>query len=715
MQSNRDASSLLAAYGTTGWHFTVLPRCGTCDTPIATNDDAVALLGDRSDTHYISHTEQFSFPNLHRDFCTVGHHHFCCEFERCGWRGLAVPVHADCFDLLHHNWPLEVNNALRRVWSMRAWSLPLFGAGPLDVEHPPVMSRHVLERVAIAMRFPQLLLLPGELLEMIRVNDPCSWLWRAVATLTLAHDLPNMPDATTQNTLLLGKIACWDREAGLTLVNPGGNLTYGNLMRITFDAHGIKKLERVHEFGPSPRGPARDDAAYILAPVSALHDLRLSDKDGRLRIEWPLPSPSSPLSWHLQMWNTPSPASGNTPYVALARNDREVPVITRTFELATITGITLLYRRKAFFVVHVHDAKHPTALAAYKRLPANCRETTWQYLPVNQATDPILAMGFREDDLPTTADNTTTPGRSIQLLVRQRLSGDTHLGDWRRPTATATTLHPPPSRAIVQVQAHPTTFTHGVPRAGQPISFLGATRHPPTPADAPHHYPSNSDRGGPPFAPTAQPPRKRSPGAAAAAAFTDAHRRGVYSVAPLHGVARVDVYRADDEQRELAGYDFKGAVFYYEGGARRAVGHVRVGVDEVWRVARPVGVVVRKAVVLGMWVVGVEFLVEGFTLCCCREDGAGIGGGDGGVAVAGVEGGETGEGETVEGAGGEGKESKRTYAMAGEFRCWCGWPHVTVEIAGEGEEEEVEEGHEQGLSDEEEEEEDWEYSEDEEE
>ncbi|KAK3299436.1 uncharacterized protein B0H64DRAFT_455360 [Chaetomium fimeti] len=663
-----NCSSVLApCHDTDGSHFAVLPRCGTCDTPINASDKVVALVGDRTVPTYFRQTDEFPFPNLHWDDFIVASRLFCRNFERCGWLGLAVPVHADCLNLLRHNCPLAVEDALRRVWTIRAWSLPLFDAAPLDVEHPFVMSRHALDRVSAAAGLPQLPQLPAELLEMTRVKDPHSWFWRAVATLTLAADLPNMSDARTQGTLSLEQIAFWDRDTGLTLISPGEDSECGPLVRIAFDAHGIKKLERLHGFGPSPKGPAREDAAYVVAPLSAIRELPLSHQNGRLRIQALSRDPSSPLRWHLQMWNTPSPPLSNTPHVALVKDDREVPVITRAFELRAITGITRLYRRKAIVAVHVHDAKHPTALAAYRRLFARHRfarhrKPTWTYLPVNQATDPILAMGFRE--APSTNANITTttttraPGhRRTQLLVRQQLSGDTHMGDSRLPNPT-TVLNPP--RTLDTLQAHPTTFASNPSRTSPPAAT------PPTPGDdEPYHYPPNNVPCNPPFAPSAQPLKPDR------ALLAPAHRHGVFSTAPLSGVERVDLYRAGgDEEIALAGYGFEGAVFYYANGARRAVGHVRVGVDEARRVVGPVGVVVRKATVLRRPVVSVEFLVEGV-----------VGDGDAGAGAVTVTG-----ASTVARASAS-QRSKRTYPMTGDFRCWCDWPHVAVEIAREGEEE----------------------------
>ncbi|KAK4153265.1 hypothetical protein C8A00DRAFT_34037 [Chaetomidium leptoderma] len=462
-------------------YYTLLPHCGTCHGVIEEGEDVVALWGNDNNTEFWSCSGLFSFPGLDGDHAWASGCDHCRDFSHCSGYGERGSPNSP--GLLHHL-PRQLPRP-RRPWT---------DLDPGDMEHPGArdgsieldrrfaMSRDVVNKLAVEAGFPQFLRCPTEVLEMIRLQDPQTWFWRAVSTMTLAADLAKMP-TSAKRTVPLAEVQSWQRGGQLTWTTKAstkGSSSRRDTVLITVDAHGIQSVERLRSLparsNPPRRGPEGEQTAFIAVQVSCLREVKASLKDGLLRLNrlpyLPRGAPSTG-PWDFVPWNRPLPAVWDTPYNAFVMEWSQVPVIARAFELSAVTGLTVFYRKGSFVGIHVHDATHPSALPSFERLhPGLKRTVTWIHLPIAQAQDPIRVLKIRQY-----LKSGTNPHKPMVLLIRTALSGDIQIG--HPPTTTTTTTAAPTTTNYKDATVpNPTTLFHGTPTPGRAVTFLGASsRH----------------------------------------------------------------------------------------------------------------------------------------------------------------------------------------------------------------------------------------------
>lgn len=139
------------------------------------------------------------------------------------------------------------------------------------------MSPQAVNQVASLFGIPQLKNAPSELVERIRSYSPGNTpFWRAVAALTVASSLPDLPIFAEQR-VKLRHILHWRRGERIATVGPKGQ---EDVLRLIFDVDGIREIERFCQ-KPQCKERHKDNPrfAYVLLGTKP-DELALDKKHG---------------------------------------------------------------------------------------------------------------------------------------------------------------------------------------------------------------------------------------------------------------------------------------------------------------------------------------------------------------------------------------------------------------------------------------------------
>ncbi|KAL6881165.1 hypothetical protein J3F83DRAFT_37397 [Trichoderma novae-zelandiae] len=243
-----------------GDHLRLAPECGICSDRIMRREKVVAVYTyDRDEPTDCQCTRPFPFPPSSRTI--VGGFILCCypNCSRCLASPECSPMHGGCYDLFMAASDTKDIKALhRRLWLFTAWKRPWRMARPLYL---PIRSMHVagLKQAAKSLGLPELSKFPPELLDQIRDNSNKSLFWKCVSALSLALDESDDLDDELV-VLQLDAIVSWERHGPLKLAL---GATLPPMIRITMDADGISKVERLHTV-PTYAGERHKHYAYIV-------------------------------------------------------------------------------------------------------------------------------------------------------------------------------------------------------------------------------------------------------------------------------------------------------------------------------------------------------------------------------------------------------------------------------------------------------------------
>ncbi|KAM7188070.1 hypothetical protein V8F33_010833 [Rhypophila sp. PSN 637] len=450
-------------------HLDLEPRCGACADVIFEHERVVALYGYAGpDAHgYISHTKPFPYPLVHYTEAKVENKQLCtrpgCELYRLpGFQRRipeAVTVHYACFSIyMHEAVPtLGRDEAERRLFTTGLYRNPWPRAHPLSLTDTYYMSRSALSKTASISGLPQLGAYPAELLEMIRQSSNHSIFWRTISVIALAERLC----ATSRNSLLvvpIYEIDSWERGGMLERWTPPDDLPTADseldnlsleattslsprraVVRLTIDAEGIQKIELLRDRPPYIRERTAS-TAYMVEELATLKGVEAYFQDGLVQLYCKSGYPS------LRIWDTPAPPSLSqcTIFADKKRPWRHF----RTVEFDSITGLTFFYWKGALLGIHPHRVSDPCAGTSFDRLSKR-QPAAWIHYPISPS-DKILIFGARPVEV------------GVNILIRSRLSGDVVIGSWGRGTAADTWR-----------RKEPTTLIYGDPPFSCPIAYIG--------------------------------------------------------------------------------------------------------------------------------------------------------------------------------------------------------------------------------------------------
>lgn len=158
----------------------------------------------------------------------------------------SVPIHPDCLGLFLRD--CQQPDAWNRLWILAAWQTPWQtpwnGSRYLQFHLEPEDISTSSLTVAQVLNFPELTLLPSEIIQTIRLYSVDSPLWRLRTAQALAL-LAFQDDSQDSMTISLTEIVSWTRGRRLTTTKV---LPQPPIIRFTLDALGIQRIERLSSY-----------------------------------------------------------------------------------------------------------------------------------------------------------------------------------------------------------------------------------------------------------------------------------------------------------------------------------------------------------------------------------------------------------------------------------------------------------------------------------
>lgn len=318
----------------------------------------------------------------------------------------AVTTHHDCFSMFIQSCPLPPRLACERLWKVAIARRPW----PLGYQDLPSISLtgayHVLcveavRKVASIYNIRQLTNFPTELVERIRSYSPGEPVfWRAVTALTVALSLSNFPVIDEQRVELT-KVSHWERGGTIQTSGPEGRTT--DVLRITFDIDGVRKIERLPRWPNCEKQLKTDERfAWVILEIDGveIRDKMAYCQGGLLRFSWGDTSRALAHSIPPMIWDTPTPPDlHNIEYNA---DKFYFPFFGGgyggSFEaghlinLDSISGLTFVYEGKELTAIHSHcgDAINNFGIPVGSRYG---QHQACFFLPVTKE-DKIMAIGI---------------------------------------------------------------------------------------------------------------------------------------------------------------------------------------------------------------------------------------------------------------------------------------------------------------------------------
>lgn len=286
---------------------------------------------------------------------------------------VATAVHKDCFVTAKQSYPLAPRLTCERIWepavARNPWPHRFQPPKSLSLKSPYLMSPQAVNQVSSIISIPQLKKFPSELIERIRAYSPGNTpFWRAVAALTVATSLPDLPIFAEQR-VKIRHILHWKRGEQIATVGPRGQ---DDVLRLTFDVNGIREIERLSR---QPQCEERQKHnrrfAYILLGTKR-DELALDKKhgdfsrgfaycrNGLLRLVFDADDIYHDYKHDVQLpflprlWNTPTPSDLTNCNYLYHEESYKVFSTGYYVNLDSISGLTFVYRGKELVAIHPH-------------------------------------------------------------------------------------------------------------------------------------------------------------------------------------------------------------------------------------------------------------------------------------------------------------------------------------------------------------------------
>ncbi|EGZ73344.1 hypothetical protein NEUTE2DRAFT_127701 [Neurospora tetrasperma FGSC 2509] len=464
---------------------------------------------------------------------------------------VATAVHKDCFVIAKQSCPLAPRLTCERIWELAVarnpWPHGFRPPKSLSLESPYFMSPQAVNQVASIVSIPQLKNFPSELVERIRLYSPGNTpFWRAVAALTVASSLPNIPIFAEQR-VKIRHILHWKRGEQIATVGPRGqddrSNGFASNRRFAYVLLGTKRDELALDkrYGECSRRLAYCRNGLLRLAFDA--DDIYHDNEHGVRIPF-LP----------RIWNTPTPPD-LTNCIYLYHGDIFKDFATGYYiSLDSISGLTFVYRGKELVAIHPHrgddvEMNCPKVLSSGS---SKIQEACF-FLPVSKE-DAILRIGVG------------IYKNAFVVVVKKRLSGDSVIGlPCHDPPRDDPTSEGPDEDEFYKDelwwgQRDPIALVYGIPGKRNFLSMLGGYRGTP-PAKPkwegwegiiPHIWHSNLFR------------------------LDDDEDLRFYTRAPLRGVVAAQMFYYPSRRNRPTGRVCSGIIFHYDNGGSRVVGEIRL-------------------------------------------------------------------------------------------------------------------------------------------
>ncbi|KAI0512702.1 hypothetical protein F5B22DRAFT_302759 [Xylaria bambusicola] len=427
-----------------------------------------------------------------------------------------VPIHYDCYQIFRVNVNLDESEALNLLWTIGSWRNPWPRAQPIYLSH--AIDQVGLERISEISGLSDLRKLPPELVGMIRDLSPHQLFWRSIFVISLSFKIPQSRPLSRS---LLNEILSWERGAPPVFTS---SAPAPPLIRLTIDAHGINKIERLHEW-PVFNSRTTNQSAFIVEHIRNVSRIHVEFKGDFSHLCLSENQPS------LCIWNTCSPPRlSSCSFLNPAALKSHISSRLYVRDLGRSRGITFFFASGQLFGIHIHLSENSCAMDTYNRISIHRRQRiVWVYVPISPLDRP-LGLGSRKTNF------------GFKILIQMSLAGEIILGRSENRT----------EKHVLLGSGTPMTLIYGEPQELQPISIFGA-------------YPSPGSNI-PLF--EAQEFEPDIPGA-------------YFSWAPLSHIQSVNTFYDGDTRL------CKGIIFHYRNGGSRALGQCRLNVDQSIMVIEP--------------------------------------------------------------------------------------------------------------------------------
>ncbi|ESA42921.1 uncharacterized protein NCU06320 [Neurospora crassa OR74A] len=489
---------------------------------------------------------------------------------------VATAVHKGCFVIARQSCPLAPRLTCERIWELAVarnpWPHGFQPPKSLSLESPYLMSPQAVNQVASIISIPQLKNFPSELVERIRSYSPGDTpFWRAVAALTVASSLPDLPVFAEQR-VKIRHILHWKRGGQIVTVGPRGQ---DDVLRLTFDVDGIREIERFcQRLQCEERQKHNRRFAYVLLGTKR-DELALDKKHGEfsrrfaycrnglLRLAFDADDiyfdnkHEVLLPFLPRIWNTPTPPDLTNCNYLYHEECFKVFSTGYYISLDSISGLTFVYRGKE--LVAIHPRRGDDVEMNCPKVPSSSSPKIQEacfFLPVSKE-DTILGIGVGIYQ------------NAFVVVVKKRLSGDSVIGlpcpdpprddpRWEGPDEDEGDFFD--KEEFFWGQRNPIALVYGIPGKKKYVDMLAGYRSTP-PAKPkwegwtgtiPHLWPSGLF-----------------------SLDDDADLR-FYTRAPLRGVVAAQMFYYPSRRNRPTERVCSGIIFHYDNGGSRVVGEIRL-------------------------------------------------------------------------------------------------------------------------------------------
>lgn len=228
----------------------------------------LAVLGDEKTLLYVGCTRKFTFPEAGYPVTYTDGFELCRRpmCPTCACSPEPTTVHYDCCRIFVQNSSLSLPRALARLHFIGSFRNPWPRAPPLHLETSHPFDSTALEKVVDKADLSRLRSLPVEIQESVRLLTLESFLWRFAATISAARRVGKGP----REVLPLGSVKYFERGMRpQRLVRP----LQASFIRLSIDADGIYKIERLHTRPVAACSEMLKSVAYIVEAEAALSEV----------------------------------------------------------------------------------------------------------------------------------------------------------------------------------------------------------------------------------------------------------------------------------------------------------------------------------------------------------------------------------------------------------------------------------------------------------
>ena len=218
------------------------------------------MLGNPTSTRCWLSTRPFLFPDYSYTLRATDGWSLCRRpgCIQCAVSPEAATTHTDCFELFTRSYMRL--DAQDRLWRATAWRKPWRDVPAMVLHEDAHVSTESVATVANEYGLSQLLGMPPEIRQIIRSHSEPALFWRLTAALDLAAQLHATPTSDL-TSVPLRDVSGWERGCLPSLSKDSHPL---QIIRITIDSRGIKKLERLPAGEPRYSNRRFDTMAFVI-------------------------------------------------------------------------------------------------------------------------------------------------------------------------------------------------------------------------------------------------------------------------------------------------------------------------------------------------------------------------------------------------------------------------------------------------------------------